>query len=151
MKEIHSPLVIDLDSPEDSTVYLITTNSIVKRNGAVVMGRGIAKTLRDTYPGIDKKLGEAITSIGNKYGVVIVQFKNVPIGAFQVKYHYADDADLDLIQYSVHKLSSIANKHKDLIFKCNFPAIGNGHLKYEDVLPLVEQLPNNVLLYRIIN
>ena len=32
--------------------FVITTNAIIKRNGAVVMGAGIAKQMRDKYPGI---------------------------------------------------------------------------------------------------
>lgn len=32
--------------------FVITTNSTIKQNGAVVMGRGIAKQVRGYFPGI---------------------------------------------------------------------------------------------------
>jgi formylmethanofuran dehydrogenase subunit D len=38
-------------------VVVVTTNGTIKKDGACVMGRGIARQVRDSIPGIDKRLG----------------------------------------------------------------------------------------------
>jgi hypothetical protein len=35
-----------------ANLFLVTTNSTLKRNNALVMGRGIARQARDRFPGI---------------------------------------------------------------------------------------------------
>jgi len=51
--------------------FIVTTNAIVKQNGAVVMGRGIAKEMRDKFPGVDKAIGKAIREKGQDYGLIL--------------------------------------------------------------------------------
>ena len=137
------------DEFHDADYFIFTGNAFVKNNGALVMGRGIAKQVRDTFRGIDVRLGTAITAAklqgasGNFYGTIVGK----KIGVFQVKYHWSDKADLGLIAKSAEMLLEIANNHPSKTFHMNFPGIGNGHLKYEDVLPLLEFLPDNVFIW----
>lgn len=42
---------------DDADLFLITTNSTLKKNGALLMGRGIARQARDLFPGLDLALG----------------------------------------------------------------------------------------------
>lgn len=117
------------------------------------MGRGIAKQVKDMFPDIDLAFGENIRCLGlegKKYGIICCT-KYPNISAFQVKYHWADEADLDLIAVSVATLIVEA----EINLKCdpdwtaflNFPGIGNGRLKREDVLPLVEKLPDCITVW----
>ena len=126
--------------------FIITTNRIIKRNGAVVMGRGIAKTVRDKWPGVDVQFGNAIKANINEFGFygVILGKK---LGLFQVKEHWASKADPGLISASSSALNEYACTYPDQRFDLNFPGIGNGQLKYEDVLPLLADLPDNVHIW----
>ena len=139
-------------------VYLFTANSIVKPNGELVMGRGIAKAVKDSYPGIDKVFGKRIP-FGSRFGLSKVYFqadiwdekwgayKIIPIYAFQTKTDYRHSSPLDLIEYSVSKLKEEAESYPDVTYHLPFPGCGNGGRTNEEVLPLLQCLPDNVLIY----
>ena len=93
---------LEYDRAEHDTnnLYLFTGNSYVKRNGALVMGRGAALEVRDMYPGIDKLLGVHLIHLG-LYGLCLCGTKHNNLGVFQVKRNFADKAELDIIRYSV--------------------------------------------------
>ena len=42
----------------------VTTNGIVKKNGELVMGAGIAKAMADKYPDLAKVLGKKVNTTG---------------------------------------------------------------------------------------
>jgi hypothetical protein len=151
MKLIHG-LLNYADSWAEDQVYLFTGNSVIKNNGAIVMGRGAAKQVRDTYPGIDKAFG---TAIGNEPSlhVLVLQRRNprmgsIKIGWFKVKHHWADNAEPALIAESATRLAALAEEHPELTWHMNYPGIGNGGLTVADVSNLLEILPDNVLIYR---
>lgn len=126
--------------------FLITTNSTVKSNGAVVMGRGIARQMRDQFPGIDAEIGSKILETcgsGGVYGTII----GSKIGVFQVKRFWGDEASPELIAHSAQMLTKHALEHSEKTYALNFPGIGNGKLAYEDVLPLLNVLPFNVQVW----
>ena len=127
--------------------FIFTGNSFIKRNGALVMGRGIAREVRDKWPGIDIEIGREISKripIFGFYGLVLGK----KIGVFQVKRDFADPADLDLIAESADLLQIEAENHPHTRYALNFPGIGNGHLKYDHVLPLLKHLPDNVNIWQ---
>ena len=120
--------------------FIFTGNSYIKANGALVMGRGIAKEVRDRFPGIDIKIGSAIDNHLSKYGVIL----GSKVGVFQVKYHFKDEAKIHLIANSTRKLIAKASEKPQERFDMNYPGIGYGKLHRELVEPLLEDLPNNV-------
>ncbi len=122
--------------------FLVTTNSYIRTDGALVMGRGIAKQLADKIPSIPWSFGEKIEHLSN-YGIRATGH----IAAFQVKRHFRDDAELDLIAASTYDLHRWAKTLPKRRFDLNFPGIGNGHLNYDEVLPLLEDLPDNVHIW----
>lgn len=126
--------------------FVITTNAYVKQNGALVMGAGIARQVRDKWPGIDVEMGKAVRAAmdAQKYYGVILGEK---LGIFQVKYYFADAADLDLIWRSATELERVAREMPDKTFALNFPGIGNGKLSRELVAPLLKGLPDNVQVW----
>lgn len=131
----------------------VTTNSFVKRSGALVMGRGAALTAKRQYPGLDLALGKQVKARSGhlkRYGLVWIQRNGTPpiVGAFQVKYAWYDRANLDLIRYSTERLSEFAERVDGLIY-LNFPGIGNGKLAFDDVLPIVSTLPDNVYVWTL--
>lgn len=65
-----------------------------------------------------------------------------------VKDHWQEDAKLSIIEESAICLDNwLFDMTSDIRVDLNFPGIGNGKLKREDVLPLLERLPDNVHIW----
>lgn len=142
-------------------VILVTTNSYINKLGALVMGRGAALEMKTIYPGIEKYFGKKVlenfslppTATGQmgRYGVVLKENNVGPqdyLGIFQVKYNFRDEADLGLIEYSTEKLKFLIDDgFINLDISMNFPGIGFGQLSARKVLPIIEKLPDNVMVY----
>lgn len=153
--------VHDDPSTDSRTNFLVTTNSCLKKGGALVMGAGFAKEVRDRHPGggpnnipaIDQVAGEAVRwSVGHlgHYGTVWLRDSYYRQWAlFQVKRHFKEDADPNLITFSAARLKAVAESLPDETFHLNFPGIGNGRLRREDVLPLLQGLPDNVHVWEL--
>ena len=127
--------------------FCITTNAFIKRNGALVMGAGIAKQVRDSYPGIDVVIGRAVrhwADRDNVYGFIEAM---EGLGLFQVKNFFKDNADLNLIKLSTSQMNVHARSNPGKSYALNFPGIGNGKLKYDDVKPIIDVLPENVHIW----
>ena len=133
---------------DDADLFLITTNSTLKKNGVLVMGRGIARQARDRFPGLDAALGRVIARrCGNRgeYGLLVSpRWPVAKLGAFQVKTDYARPAALSLIRQSAIALLSWCEEHPGAAVHLNCPGIGNGGLARAQVLPLLTSLPANV-------
>lgn len=137
-------------------LFLITTNPIITKDNRVVMGRGIALEAAKRFYQLPYDFGRKLLYAQHVqdyddalYPVnvgVIGTYDDQTVGWFMVKDHWRDPAEVDIIQRSVKVLSGWAKgvarpmKRIDL----NFPGIGNGKLKREDVLPIIRQLPDNV-------
>lgn len=119
------------------------------------MGRGAAREVRDTYPGLDRVFGDMIKMkptahlLWAEIQSTSVVDSNQYIGWFKVKHHWSHDADRSLIQASTDALAELARRKKEYRFHMNFPGIGNGHLSYGAVLPILQELPDNVRIYKI--
>lgn len=138
-------------------LFLFTSNPIVNKKGLAVMGRGIAKQLADEHPQIRKDFGDWLTIWWPrlKYHVEALDYYDGQnVGFFMVKDHWAADAKLEVIERSVDSLLGFIEDANALAtddvrvpvrrVDLNFPGIGNGKLKREAVLPLLERLPENV-------
>jgi hypothetical protein len=134
-----------------SDAFCITTNSYIRNDGNLVMGRGIARTARDVIDGIDKKFGNRIRNrcghLGT-YGLLPADPKSSRMVAFQVKTHFKNSADTDLIQQSAEKLRTVAIQNSNRRFDLNYPGIGAGRLNLKKVKPIVSELPKNVHVWR---
>lgn len=129
-------------------LFLITTNPIINKSGGLVMGRGIAKQMKDSFPGSDVELARMVRAfphnhIGNLYCEPV--FGRQQVGYFMVKTHWAEPASLPVIMRSTAELIEAATHRKRI--DLNFPGIGNGKLPRETVLPLMEYLPDNVHIW----
>jgi len=145
------------DSKDD--IILVTANSYINSRGELVMGRGAALELKNKRKDLPYLFADGIKNICGhlgRYGIIyelilpafgFVKARQV-YGIFQVKYHFRANADLRLIKYSTFKLWELLNGVLfDKTVSINFPGIGYGHLKYEDVLPTIDYLDNNVTFY----
>jgi len=127
-------------------IFMITTNPIVRKDGAVVMGRGIALEAKTRFPELPFLFGERLQENGGKPFIdYICHCGNTPIWYFMVKDHWREPAKKEIIQKSVEELSNwITQENLNLRIDLNFPGIGNGGLAREEVLPIIQQLPDNV-------
>jgi len=127
-------------------IFLFTANSTLTKSGKLVMGRGTARVVRDTYSNIDKLFGEAIDD-QEIFGVKFIQHGQQWIGAFQTKIHWQKESPLNVVEESVRQLKWYAERRPDWIFHLPCPAINHGKRSLQEILPLLESLPDNVIVY----
>lgn len=126
----------------------ITTNSILNKQGELVMGAGIAKTAKQHNKYLPMLFGGQIKAKkveGGFYGI-LVQGKYF---AFQTKRHWKDKSNIQDVIRSINILKRGAEKYPDKVFGLPFPAINNGGLSWGDVIKYLEDLPNNVIVYHL--
>lgn len=135
-------------------LFMFTSNPIVNKQGLAVMGRGIAKQLADRIPTIRKDFADKILSDPwHMPSGWFATYDEQPVGYFMVKSHWAEPAKLEIIKRSLGSLVDYITEevaiweNKDLRIDLNFPGIGNGKLKREDVLPIIQYLPDNVHIW----
>lgn len=137
---------------ESCDARCITTNGYIKKNGALVMGAGVAGQAQYRYPRFPKIAGEAIKTHGNH----VYFFGNWYLKGFQaenysqellmyyvtfpVKHNWYEKADLDLIKRSAEELMVIVDKQQwqRVLLPC--PGCGNGQLEWKDVQPVIEPI-----------
>lgn len=126
--------------PEGPEAAAVTTNGMVTKNGAAVMGAGIAKYARDTFRGIDGFLGELLKRHGNrpyfmgawedadraKAGLSPPVF----VVTMPTKRDWRDPSDLDLIKKSAIGLMGIADRNNLRRIYLPAPGCTNGRLDY---------------------
>ena len=135
------------ESFPESDLFLVTGNSVVKKDGTLVMGRGIAKEAKERYPQFPLAAGQYLSRHqeyrkNKPYGLLLNVYKMCPkLGVFQVKAHYKDKASIELIRYSTMLLSIYIKKYESMIntVNLNFPGIGYGGLDRKEVLPILEE------------
>lgn len=128
-------------------VYLVTTNAVINKAGELVMGRGAALQAKSKIPGIARECAITVKELGGVYGLGIVRVptkEKAGFGIFQVKYAWHEPANLRLIEKSVARLCEWCADHPFTKVRMNYPGIGNGKLKREDVEPLLAPLPDTV-------
>ena len=163
---------------ESMTQYdctFVTTNAAVKNNGELVMGRGFAKSIATQHPEVPRAAGRAIkkqqnmvADVEKRYGIQHVNYLSygiIPdvyierhedyytksIGLFQVKYHWSQPADIDLVKKSVKQLADYARIFEYMDYAVNYPAIGNGRLAKQLIEPIINTLPDNVHVWQFSN
>ena len=121
----------------------VTTNGIVKKNGELVMGAGIAKAMANKYPDLAKVLGKKVNTTGKNIvfkGIEAKDNQGTYILSFPTKNDYRSKSDLELIRRSAIRLKYLADIHKlnNIIIPC--PGIGCGGLKKADVVNLLKDI-----------
>lgn len=113
----------------------ITTNGMVRKDGACVMGRGIALQAAERWPAFPFKVGNSIRAWGNH----VQYFQEYNVFIFPVKHHWKDAADLALIRRSAEELKKQALKCWDYIYLPR-AGCGNGRLDWKDVKPVLAEI-----------
>lgn len=131
-------------------LFCFTANGTIKNDGSLVMGRGTALQVKEKILGIDFKFGRLISEDEYTYGLALYKWPGVQLmGAFQVKDDFRDAASLGLIKVACKKLFDWLMDNPTARVDLNFPGIGNGRLKRENVLPIIQLLPDNVHVWEL--
>ena len=134
MKEVNGDL---WDSNTD--IIIITTNGATRKDGAAIMGRGVALQAKSRYPGIELTFGGLIKENGNHVNLIVGS--NPKIVSFPVKHHWRERADLKLINQSAIELISIIDRlsltYGSITVALPRPGCGNGKLRWEDVRSII--------------
>lgn len=151
---------------DEADLFLITTNACIKPDSRLVMGAGIARQARVKWPGIDLRTGAALrgksdrqidfTLNGRQYTLLEPEYNllvssdwpRLKFGLFQVKRHFHTDASIGIIEQSAAELALWCASRPDSQVHLNFPGIGNGRLEKDQVLPIIEKLPDSVHVWQ---
>lgn len=113
-------------------VRAVTTNGIVKSNGAAVMGRGVALQAQAHFHGCDLVLGQLLQEGGNHVHVLCEDLVSFP-----VKHHWRDPADPELIRRSAHELVALTDAHGWQRVVVPRPGCGAGQLHWSEVRAII--------------
>lgn len=119
----------------------VTTNSIVKRNGELVMGGGVAKYFAIHYPTLPYQLGQKVKVYGNQ--PYLIKIKGDTIVSFPTKNNYKDPSSLELIKESAKKLERLTTKFRWTSVAIPAPGIGLGKLKWTEVQKVLSPILDN--------
>lgn len=117
----------------------VTTNGVVKPNGALVMGAGIALEARTRFPKIQYELGERVLKLGNIPTIGWTEGKT-SIVSFPTKDHYSMPSNMFLIEKSAKILREMADllSWKDIALPR--PGCGFGRLEWKNVRNILEPI-----------
>jgi hypothetical protein len=116
----------------------ITTNSVIKNNGRVVMGAGCALSAKNKFKDIDLKLGNLIKENGHIVQIIIWEPK--PIISFPTKVNYWENSRSSLIELSIEQLINLTNQMKWEKVVLPRPGCSNGGLNWiSQIKPLIEK------------
>lgn len=120
----------------------ITTNNVIKMNGAAVMGRGIAKEANDRFH-VNYILARHLQKNGNCVGVLGHFEQNghaFYLLSFPTKWHWKNPSDYALIQTSAKEVVQKANELGLEHIYLTQPGCGNGGLYWPDVKKRIEPI-----------
>lgn len=130
----------------------VTTNGIVKNDGSLVMGKGIALTFAKIWTTLPKEFGLMVSMYGNRVfhveccydtlnGYIHDRARNrlTHVFSFPTKYHYADDSCPKLIEQSAKDLVKLTEHYKLKQVFMTRPGCGNGRLDWQNVKPILEK------------
>lgn len=123
----------------------VTTNSMIRKDGHAVMGRGIAKTANDRFR-LSLQLAEYLRKYGNRAFYLgprtdVRTGRTFAIITFPTKQDWKDDSDLELIRTSAEQVVRICDKFGIRTCYLTCPGCANGHLDWESqVKPVIEPI-----------
>lgn len=151
----------------DGDALCLTTNGQIRKDGANVMGRGVAQQATQKWPGIEYSIGAIIKDAGSIVRIVTqvdtdrgLSARVIPVHAgpkhllsrwnwprpdchvvmLPVKRHWRDKADLNLIVRSIGQLVLLATGLGWKRVALPRPGCGAGGLRWDEVGPLISDM-----------
>lgn len=145
MKEIRG----NIFDQKDANAICVTTNGVIKQNGELVMGAGIAlqfaNRCKNDKGSLAKNLGTLVTKNGNHVTDCIwILSSNLTQGtqvvSFPTKEHWRDSSPLWLIERSAKELVELADKRGWMKIVLPRPGCAHGGRDWEtEVKPILEK------------
>lgn len=144
---------------KESDLFCITTNGKIGVRNNLIMGRGIAKGLRDLFPKIQYDAANNIRKFGNYIGSNVWEYgflafnnpyldKPNEFGLFQTKLDWTGKSKIVYIKNAVDNLLLYLDRRPEIQkVDLNYPGIGNGGLTKKDVFPIISRLPDIVTIW----
>ena len=139
--------ILDPRVLQKADAICFTSNGVTKANGALVMGAGVAKAFRDTFPLLDVAAGYAVRTHGNRCQVV--RDSKPAIVAFPTKHHWKDPSSLELIRDSAEQLMRLIEDRGWRMVALPRPGCRNGGLEWTQVKPFLSVLDDRVVIVRL--
>jgi hypothetical protein len=126
-----------------------TSNGVVKPNGELVMGAGVAKAFADKWPPLAIRAGHCVKMGGNRvhwlrdiftYRLDDGCHKYVSVVSFPTKNNWKNPSSLPLIIESAKQLSDLTNIYKWKSVYLPRPGVGLGGLDWSVVKAAIEPL-----------
>jgi len=122
-------------------VIVIPTNRTIKKDGSLVMGKGLAYQCKNKFENIEYQWGAQITQSCEIIPQIFYDARRLIY--FPVKYNWWEKADLDLIRHSIIELKSLLIE--GIVEKIAIPKVGcgNGQLNWKEVEPILDKYLND--------
>lgn len=128
----------ELYKAPDVDLIVCTTNNIIKNDGSLVMGAGIAAQFKNFFKFVDFTWGKQIAKLDKDYLFMLdgprnVGHNSIYLGALQTKRDWKDPSDIELIVNSCKKMNKICDLLGFKKILMTRPGCGNGGLKWAQV------------------
>jgi len=141
-------------------IFCLTTNNVIKKNGNLVMGAGVALEGANYFVNLPTLAGKLIRkyNVENENYFFLLLFNEswdikygnrTGIGLLQTKRHYKDNSSISLISNSVEHLNIAAERSKDFKFHSAMPGVGLGNAPYDIVYAITQRSPDNVTYWSL--
>jgi hypothetical protein len=114
----------------------ITTNGIIKKDGTLVMGAGIALQAKQRFPSLPVVLADAVSQYGNH----TFYLPDENLFSFPTKNDWKDKSDINLIAQSATELVNITNQMDFTEVYLPKPGCANGQLSWTSVRVVLGQI-----------
>ena len=116
---------------------VIPTNGTIKKNGELVMGRGLALQAKLRYPELPLFLGKLVSDFGNH----LFRLDQYKLLSFPVKDNWWEVASLELIEESTKQLAGSIGLASGIRGNIYLPRVGcgNGKLSWSQVKSILEK------------
>lgn len=135
------------DYAHDYDALVCTTNCVVKANGELVMGAGIAKQFASKFYHLPKVWGSQLKGKSKKLESCVFVHRNSSSSylqgkfliAFPTKYDWREKSDIKLIERSAFQLLTITEAFGWTKVLMPRPGCANGGLTWEEVEPILKR------------
>ncbi len=125
-------------------IICVTTNGVVKKDGALVMGKGVALNFANKFPTMAEKLGQLVKANGNHVyslgSLVPIDDPSISytVVSFPTKAHWRDNSTVALVTKSAAELKALADSQAwpGPIY-LPVPGCGNGGLNWGELKQLL--------------
>jgi hypothetical protein len=142
-------------SKKDVDAIVCTTNNVIKNNGELVMGRGIAVQFKETFPNISYRWGRLVEEYAEgghtDYGILVdgplrYCHNQLYLVGVQTKRNWSEPSPIELIEYSCRKLLQLSDLLCWTRVICPMFGCGNGNLTWKEVQKKIKFLDDRFII-----